>query len=116
MAEAPGHQAPRDGEAEGVLASGAPAGAPAAGPTGEPAEGVVAEALAYVARSLVEHPDEVRVERTAGERGPTLRLHVNAADMGRVIGRNGHIARSIRQVMRAAAAKTGEHVFIEITE
>lgn len=76
---------------------------------------VVAQTLAYVARSLVEHVDSVNVEFAEGERGPTYKLTVHPDDIGRVIGRGGRIARSIRQVARAAAARAGVHAFIEIT-
>ncbi len=77
---------------------------------------MVSATLSYVARALVAHPDDVRVEHVDGERGPTWRLHVNPEDMGRVIGKSGRVARSIRQVARAAAARTDTHAFIEIVE
>jgi predicted RNA-binding protein YlqC (UPF0109 family) len=83
-------------------------------PQGE-TQDVVAQTLAYLARSLVEHADDVSVEFAEGERGPTYRLKVNPEDIGRVIGRGGRIARSIRQVTRAAAARAGVHAFIEIS-
>ena len=79
-------------------------------------EALVAETLAYLARSLVEHPDDVRVESVESERGPTLRLHVHPDDMGRVIGRSGRVARALRQVTRAAATRAGTSVFVEIGE
>lgn len=87
-----------------------------------PAEGVseapdmVSATLSYLARSLVAFPDDVRVERFEGERGPTWRLRVNPEDMGRVIGKSGRVARAIRQVTRAAAARAGTSAFIEIGE
>lgn len=81
---------------------------------GPPGDDVVGETLAYLARALVEHPDDVRVESSPGDRGTIYRLIVNPEDMGRVIGRGGRIARSIRQVARAAAARSGGHALIEI--
>lgn len=88
-------------------------------PTGEgsgEAQDVVAGTLAYLARALVEHADSVAVERTTGERGPLYRLTVHPDDMGRVIGRAGRIARAIRQVTRAAAARAGTTASVEITD
>jgi len=82
----------------------------------EEREDLVAGTLSYLARSLVEHTDDVRVEHLMGERGPTYRLHVHPDDMGRVIGRSGRIARAIRQVTRAAAARAGTTAFVEIAE
>jgi uncharacterized protein len=76
---------------------------------------VVAATLEYLARALVAHPDDVVVERTTGERGPTYRLRVHGEDMGRVIGRSGRIARAIRQVVRASAIRAGTTAIVEIT-
>ncbi|HEX9713975.1 MAG TPA: KH domain-containing protein [Actinomycetota bacterium] len=83
---------------------------------GSPQDGedVVSGTLAYLARALVEHPEDVRVETSPGERGTIYKLHVHPDDMGRVIGRGGRIARAIRQVTRAAAARVGTGAFIEI--
>lgn len=78
--------------------------------------GRVTATLAYVARSLVEHPDDVRIEVVEGDASLTLRLQVNPEDMGRVIGKAGHTARAIRQVVRAAASKAGLHTTVEIVE
>ena len=77
---------------------------------------LVGDALAYLARSLVSNVDDVRVERLQTERGLVYRLHVNSEDMGRVIGRSGRIARALRQVTRAAAARSGVHAIIEIAD
>jgi predicted RNA-binding protein YlqC (UPF0109 family) len=77
---------------------------------------VIAGTLNYVARSLVEHVDDVKIERAETERGTVYRLHVNPEDMGRIIGRSGRMARAIRQVARAAAARAGVHVFVEIAD
>lgn len=74
----------------------------------------VAGTLAYLGRSLVEHVDDVRVERSESERGPVFRLRVHPDDVGRVIGRAGRIARAIRQVTRVAAARADMHVVVEI--
>ncbi|MEX2556265.1 MAG: KH domain-containing protein [Actinomycetota bacterium] len=80
-------------------------------------EGLVEATLTYLAKSIVEHPDDVEVSSSSGEGDLTVyRLRVNPEDMGRVIGRSGRTARAIRQVTRAAAAKAGVHVLIEIVE
>jgi predicted RNA-binding protein YlqC (UPF0109 family) len=77
---------------------------------------VVVDTLQYLASQLVEHRDAVRVEQNAGERGTIYRLHVHPDDMGRVIGKAGRIARALRQVTRAAAARTGAHAIVEIVD
>ena len=80
-------------------------------------QGLETATLTYLAKALVEHPDDVEVSTTAGEGTTTVfRLHVNPEDMGRVIGRHGRTARAIRQVTRAAAAKAGVSVYIEIVD
>jgi len=85
---------------------------------GNPQDGqdVVAATLAYLARSLVEFPDDVRVEAEPDERGMAYTLHVNPEDMGRVIGRGGRVARALRTVTRAAAAREDISAIIEIAE
>ncbi|MDQ4030172.1 MAG: KH domain-containing protein [Actinomycetota bacterium] len=77
----------------------------------------MAELLEELARRLVDHPSEVRVERAEREDGVTLlRLHVAPDDVGKVIGRKGRIARALRAVIRASAAQRRERVHIEIVE
>ena len=77
---------------------------------------LVGDTLSYLARSLVANVDDVRIEKLQTERGLVYRLHVNPEDMGRVIGRSGRIARALRQVTRAAAARSGVHAIIEIAD
>lgn len=78
-------------------------------------EGLVIATLAYLAGSIVEHPDDVEVSSSPGEGDAVVfRLKVNPEDMGRIIGRRGRTARAIRQVTRAAAAKADIHAIIEI--
>ena len=75
------------------------------------------EVLEYLARSLVDDPDSVEVTEERADSGSvTLRLKVAPDDMGKVIGRGGRIARSIRAVVRASAARTDTHVSVEIVE
>lgn len=72
------------------------------------------EFVEYVARSIVDDPEQVRVEEE--ERGNTvlLRLLVADADMGRVIGKQGRIAQAMRTLLKTAAVKEGRHVSLEI--
>ena len=63
------------------------------------------ELLAYLARNLVDEPDEVRVERIERDGAVVLRLHVAEDDLGKVIGRQGRIVRALRTLVRASGAK-----------
>ncbi len=73
--------------------------------------------LEYVARSLVDDPEAVSVTELEDEEGRLhLQLRVAPDDMGKVIGRGGRTARAIRAVVRAAATKTGAHVFVDIID
>ena len=78
------------------------------------------ELVAYVARSLVDNKDAVTVEETVGPEATILELHVAPelsvapSDMGKVIGKQGRIAKAIRAVVRAATAKDQKPVFVEI--
>ncbi len=74
------------------------------------------ELVAYLARALVDHPDEVRVERTERDDAVLLRLHVASDDLGKVIGRQGRLVRALRTVVRAGGSKRGERVLLEIVE
>lgn len=76
----------------------------------------MAELLAYLARQLVDEPDAVRVETEEREDATILLLHVAPGDVGKVIGRQGRIARALRTVVRAAAARSHTRVVIEIVD
>lgn len=72
------------------------------------------ELVEVLARALVDNPDEVVVtERTEG-RNTIVELHVAASDMGKVIGKQGRIAKAIRSVVRAASSKDNARVDVEI--
>lgn len=71
--------------------------------------------LEYLAKSVVDDPDGVRVEVTDG-RPVTLEVHVTEGDMGRVIGKRGRVANAIRTVVRAAAARDGVEVDVEFVD
>jgi uncharacterized protein len=75
----------------------------------------VKEFLEYVARSLVEKPDEVKVEVEEDGDEVTLTLLVDEHDMGRVIGRDGRIANAMRSLLRVMGTRDGRHVELEIT-
>ena len=74
------------------------------------------ELLLTIARGLVENPDAVEVVEDAPAEDGTIVLHLHVApdDMGRVIGKQGRIAKAIRSVVRAATAKDAKPVFVEI--
>jgi predicted RNA-binding protein YlqC (UPF0109 family) len=72
------------------------------------------ELVEYIAKSLVDNKDAVTGEETAGPAAPLLELHVAPEDMGKVIGKQGRIAKAIRSVVRAATAKNQKPVFVEI--
>jgi len=74
----------------------------------------VKELVEYIARALVDHPDQVQVRQVEGERSIILELKVAPEDMGKVIGKQGRIAQAIRTVAKAAAARTGKRVEVEI--
>jgi predicted RNA-binding protein YlqC (UPF0109 family) len=70
--------------------------------------------LEYLARNLVDKPDEVRVERTERDGAIVLRLHVADDDIGKVIGRQGRIARALRTLVRASVGRRHEGALLEI--
>ena len=74
------------------------------------------ELLAVIAKSLVDDPDSVFVTEREGDRALILELHVADADMGKVIGKQGRIAKCIRTVMKAAANRENKHVVVEIVQ
>jgi predicted RNA-binding protein YlqC (UPF0109 family) len=74
------------------------------------------ELLLYIARNLVEHPDGVTVNEIQGEQELTLELRVAPEDMGKVIGRQGRIAKEIRTVVRSYAQRTGVKVSVDIVD
>ncbi|WP_048602521.1 KH domain-containing protein [Rubeoparvulum massiliense] len=72
------------------------------------------ELLEVLAKSLVDHPDEVHVNQVVGERSVVLELSVHPDDVGKVIGKQGRIANAIRTVVNAAAVKEHKRVNVEI--
>lgn len=74
------------------------------------------EFLEYLVKSLVDHPDDVRVDRKVDEMGVLLTLHVNAQDMGQVVGRQGATAKAIRSLLRIVGVKNNARVNLKIEE
>jgi len=74
------------------------------------------ELLTYIAQNLVEHPEAVSVTEHAGEGETVLELRVSPDDMGKVIGRQGRIAKEIRTLMRSVAQRKGTKVSVEIVD
>ena len=67
-----------------------------------------------IAKSLVDNPDSVQVKEVSGEQSIILELKVAPEDMGKVIGKQGRIAKAIRTVVKAAAIKENKRVVVEI--
>lgn len=76
----------------------------------------MAELLAELARRLVDDPDAVRVDEIEREGAHVLQLHVAKDDVGKVIGRQGRIARALRTIVRASAARSSYRVLVEIVD
>lgn len=74
------------------------------------------ELLLYMAKNLVDEPEAATVTETAGEDGTVLELRVAPGDMGKVIGRQGRIAKEIRTIVKTVAQRTGEKVTVEIVD
>jgi predicted RNA-binding protein YlqC (UPF0109 family) len=74
----------------------------------------VKELVEYIARALVDNPDQVQVTEVDTEKSNIIELRVAPEDMGKVIGKQGKIAQSIRTLTKATAAKEGKRVTVEI--
>ena len=74
------------------------------------------ELLLYMAKNLVDDPESVTVTEVEAEDGKVLELHVAPDDMGKVIGRQGRIAKEIRTIIKTVAQRTGEKVTVEIVD
>lgn len=74
------------------------------------------ELVEVIAKSLVDHPDEVVVTERESDRTQIVELTVAKSDMGKVIGKKGRIAKAIRSVVKAAAIRADKRVVVEITE
>ena len=74
------------------------------------------ELVEYLAKALVDYPDQVEVRQVEGERSIILELRVASEDMGKVIGKQGRIAKAIHTVVNAAAVKENKRVMVEIIQ
>jgi predicted RNA-binding protein YlqC (UPF0109 family) len=74
------------------------------------------ELVQYLAKSLVNNPDAVEVKETEGDTTSVLELKVAKEDLGRIIGKQGRTAKSIRTIVNAAASRTNRKVVLEIVE
>lgn len=72
--------------------------------------------LEYVVKSLVDNPDDVKIDRTVDEMGVLITMTVNSADMGKVIGRQGNTAKAIRTLLRVIGMKNNARVNLKINE
>ena len=74
------------------------------------------ELVEVIAKALVDFPEEVAVTETENDKAIVLELRVDQADMGKVIGKQGRIAKAIRAVVKAAAAKSDKKVIVDIVQ
>ena len=74
------------------------------------------ELLLYMAKNLVDDPESVTVTEIENEDGKVLQLRVAEGDMGKVIGRQGRIAKEIRTIVKTVAQRTGEKVTVDIVD
>lgn len=74
------------------------------------------ELVEYLCKSVVDHPDQVRVTEVEGETSVILEIHVASEDTGRVIGRQGRIIAAVRTLVKAVASRQGKHVVVEVVE
>jgi len=72
--------------------------------------------IEYIAKALVDHPEQVRVSEVEGEKTSVIELVVAKDDMGKIIGKQGRTAKAIRIILAAASAKMRKHSVLEIIE
>lgn len=72
--------------------------------------------LEFVAKQLVDHPDDVRVEVDENDREVVLELHVHDEDLGKVIGKRGRTAKALRTLIKAAGSLDDDNVTVEIVD
>ena len=72
--------------------------------------------LEYIVKALVDYPNDVKIDRTVDEMGVLITMTVNAADMGKIIGRKGNTAKAIRTLLRVIGMKNNARVNLKINE
>ncbi|MFA7108580.1 MAG: KH domain-containing protein [Sphaerochaetaceae bacterium] len=74
------------------------------------------ELVEYIVKSIVDDPEQVKIEVVEGEKSTILELRVAQDDIGKVIGKQGRIAKAIRTILSASVTKTGKHAVLEILD
>ncbi|MEN3202512.1 MAG: KH domain-containing protein [Atribacterota bacterium] len=74
------------------------------------------ELLEFLVRSLVDEPDKVSITEVKGERSVVYEIRVSLADKGKIIGKQGRVAKALRTIVKAASAKSGTKAVVEILE
>ena len=77
---------------------------------------IMKDLIEYIAKSLVDHPEEVQVRQSGGGTRVRIELSVLKDDMGRVIGKSGKVANSIRTLLRVAAEREGKQATLDVME
>ncbi len=77
---------------------------------------VLKELIEYIAKALVDHPDQVKVSEIEGEKTSVIELNVSKEDLGKVIGKQGRTARAMRTILSAASTKVKKRAVLEIIE
>jgi hypothetical protein len=77
---------------------------------------IMKELIEFIAKSLVDHPEEVQVRQSGGGSRIRIELSVTKDDMGRVIGKSGKVANSIRTLLRVAAEREGKQATLDVME
>jgi predicted RNA-binding protein YlqC (UPF0109 family) len=77
---------------------------------------IMKDLIEYIAKSLVDHPEEVQVRQSGGGSRIRIELSVTKDDMGRVIGKSGKVANSIRTLLRVAAEREGKQATLDVME
>lgn len=72
--------------------------------------------VSYVVKAIVDHPDDVKVERKVDEMGVLIELDINPEDMGKVIGKEGRTAKALRTLLRVLGAKNNARINLKISE
>jgi predicted RNA-binding protein YlqC (UPF0109 family) len=77
---------------------------------------VLKELIEYIAKALVDNPEQVRVSEIEGEKTSVIELNVSKEDLGKVIGKQGRTARAMRTILSAASTKVKKRAVLEIIE